>query len=58
MDVGSHLSSGRTMRDSSIVNIAGVAKMPLIKMIHRNQLIIKSLRFLLKEKRKMQNISS
>jgi hypothetical protein len=58
MDVGSHLSSGRTMRDSSIVNIAGVAKMPLIKMIHRNQLIIKSLRFLLKRKRKMLSISN
>jgi hypothetical protein len=46
------------MRDLSIVNIVGVAKIPRIKKIHRNQLIIRSLRFLLKEKRKMLSISS
>jgi hypothetical protein len=47
------------MRDSSIASIVGVAKKPLIQIItHRNQLIIKSLWFLLKEKRKMQNISN
>jgi hypothetical protein len=49
---------GRTMRDSSIVNIVGVAKIPRIKIIYRNQLIIKSLWFLLNGKRKMQNISN
>jgi hypothetical protein len=47
---------GRTMRDSNTVNIAGVAKKPLIVTVHRNQLIIKSLRFLLKEQRRMQSI--
>jgi hypothetical protein len=46
------------MRDSSIVSIVGVAKKPLIQTVHRNQLIIKSLRFLLKEKRKILNILS
>jgi HSP20 family molecular chaperone IbpA len=44
------------MRDSNTVNIAGVAKKPLIVTVHRNQLIIKSLRFLLKEQRRMQSI--
>jgi HSP20 family molecular chaperone IbpA len=44
------------MRDSNTVNIAGVAKKPLIVTVHRNQLIIKSLRFLLKEKRKIKSI--
>jgi hypothetical protein len=44
------------MRDSNTVNIAGVAKKPLIKTVYRNQLIIKSLRFLLKEKRKIKSI--
>jgi hypothetical protein len=44
------------MRDSSIVSIVGVAKIPRIKIIYRNQLIIKSLRFLLKGKRKTQSI--
>jgi hypothetical protein len=58
MDVINHLSYGRTMRDSSIASIVGVAKKPLIQTVHRNQLIIKSLRFLLKRKRKMQSISS
>jgi hypothetical protein len=51
-------SYGRTMRDSNIASIVGVAKKPLIQTVHRNQLIIKSLWFLLKEKRKMQNISN
>jgi hypothetical protein len=44
------------MREINIVNIVGVAKIPRIKIIYRNQLIIKSLWFLLKEKRKMQSI--
>jgi hypothetical protein len=58
MDAISLLSYGRTMGDSSIASIVGVAKKPLIQTVHRNQLIIKFPRFLLKEKRKMQNISS
>jgi HSP20 family molecular chaperone IbpA len=44
------------MRDSNTVNIAGVAKKPLIVTVHRNQLIIKSLRFLLKGQKKMQSM--
>jgi hypothetical protein len=56
MAVRKRRSSGRTMRDSNTVNIAGVAKKPLIVTVHRNQLIIKSLRFLLKGQRKMQSI--
>jgi hypothetical protein len=56
MAVRKRRSSGRTMRDSNTVNIAGVAKKPLIVTVHRNQLIIKSLRFLLKEQRRMQSI--
>jgi hypothetical protein len=44
------------MRDSNTVNIVGVAKKPLIVTVHRNQLIIKSLRFLLREKRKTRSI--
>jgi hypothetical protein len=51
-------SYGRTMRDLNTVNIAGVAKKPLIVTVHRNQLIIRSLRSLLKEKRKMLSILS
>jgi hypothetical protein len=43
------------MRDSNTVNIAGVAKKPLIVTVYRNQLTIKSLWFLLKEKRRMQS---
>jgi hypothetical protein len=58
MDAGSNLSYGRTMRDSNTVNIVGVAKKPLIVTVHRNQTIIKSLRFLLKRKRKMLSTSS
>jgi HSP20 family molecular chaperone IbpA len=46
------------MRDSSTVNIAGVAKKPLIVTVHRNQLIIKSLRSLPKGKRKMLSIAN
>jgi hypothetical protein len=46
------------MRDLNIVNIVGVAKIPRIKIIYRNQLIIRSLWSLLKEKRKMLSISS
>jgi hypothetical protein len=42
--------------DLSIANIVGVAKIPRIKIIYRNQLIIKSPRFLLKERRKMLSI--
>jgi hypothetical protein len=53
-----HLLYGRTMRDLNIVNIVGVAKKPLIQIVHRNQLIIKSLGFLLKRKRKMLSILS
>jgi HSP20 family molecular chaperone IbpA len=44
------------MRDLNTVNIAGVAKKPLIVTVHRNQTTIKSLRFLLKRKRKMLSI--
>jgi hypothetical protein len=51
-------SYGRTMRGLNTVNIAGVAKKPLIVTVHRNQTIIKSLRSLLKRKRKMLSISS
>jgi hypothetical protein len=51
-------SYGRTMRDSNTVNIAGVAKKPLIVTVHRNQMIIRSLRSLLKGKSKMQSISN
>jgi hypothetical protein len=46
------------MRDLNTVNIAGVAKKPLIVTVHRNQTTIKSLRSLLKRKRKMLSISS
>jgi hypothetical protein len=46
------------MRETSIVNIVGVAKIPRIKIIYRNQLTIRSLRSLLKEKRKMLSILS
>jgi hypothetical protein len=56
MAVRKRRSSGRTMRDSNTVNIAGVAKKPLIVTVHRNQLIIRSLRYLPKGKRKMQSI--
>jgi hypothetical protein len=55
-DVVKTLSFGRTKGDSSIVNIVGVAIIPRIKIIYRNQLIIKSPRFLLKERKKMQSI--
>jgi hypothetical protein len=44
------------MRDSSIVSIVGVAIIPRIKIIYRNQLIIKSLGFLLSGKRKTKSI--
>jgi hypothetical protein len=56
MAVRKRQSSGRTMRDSNTVNIAGVAKKPLILTVYRNQLIIRSLRSLPKEKRKIKNI--
>jgi hypothetical protein len=56
MAVRKRQSSGRTMRDSNTVNIAGVAKKPLILTVYRNQLIIRSLRSLPKEKRKMLSI--
>jgi hypothetical protein len=56
MDVINHLSYGRTMRDLNTVNIVGVAKKPLIVTVHRNQMIIRSLRSLLKGKSKMQSI--
>jgi hypothetical protein len=46
------------LRDLNTVNIAGVAKKPLIVTVHRNQMITKSLRFLLRGKSKMQSISS
>jgi hypothetical protein len=46
------------MRDLNTVNIVGVAKKPLIVTVHRNQMIIRSLRSLLKGKSKMQSISS
>jgi hypothetical protein len=58
MAVRKRQSSGRTMRDSNTVNIVGVAKKPLIVTVHRNQMIIRSLRSLLKGKSKMQSISS
>jgi hypothetical protein len=53
-------TSGRVVElgDLSIVNIVGVAKKPLIVTVHRNQTIIKSLRFLLKRKRKTLSILS
>jgi hypothetical protein len=54
----SKLSYGRTTRDLDIAVIVGVAKKPLIVTVHRNQLITKSLRFLLKRKRKMLSTSS
>jgi HSP20 family molecular chaperone IbpA len=44
------------MRDSNTVNIAGVAKKPLIVTVHRNQLIIRSLRSLPKGKRRTKSI--
>jgi hypothetical protein len=44
------------MRGLSIVNIVGVAIIPRIKIIYRNQLIIKSLGFLLKERKKTKSI--
>jgi hypothetical protein len=44
------------MRDSNTVNIVGVAKKPLIVTVHRNQLIIRSLRSLPKEKRRTKSI--
>jgi hypothetical protein len=44
------------MRDSSIVSIVGVAIIPRIKIIYRNQLIIKSLRFLLSGRKKTKSI--
>jgi HSP20 family molecular chaperone IbpA len=56
MAVRKRQSSGRTMRDSNTVNIAGVAKKPLIVTVHRNQLIIRSLRSLPKEKRRTKSI--
>jgi hypothetical protein len=58
MDVVWKNTSGKVVEpgDSSIASIVGVAKKPLIQTVHRNQLIIKSLWFLLKEKRKMQSI--
>jgi hypothetical protein len=55
-DVVKTLSFGRTKGDSNTVNIVGVAKKPLIVTVYRNQLIIKSPRFLLKEKRKTKSI--
>jgi hypothetical protein len=58
MPVVNRASYGRTMRDLNTVNIVGVAKKPLIVTVHRNQMIIKSLRFLLKRKRKTLNTSS
>jgi hypothetical protein len=54
--VANRLSYGRTMRDLNTVNIVGVAKKPLIVTVHRNQTIIKSLRYLLKRKRKTLSI--
>jgi hypothetical protein len=56
MVVRKRQSSGRTMRDSNTVNIVGVAKKPLIVTVHRNQLIIRSLRSLPKGKRKTKSI--
>jgi hypothetical protein len=58
MPVVNRVSYGRTMRDLNTVNIVGVAKKPLIVTVHRNQMIIRSLRSLLKGKSKMQSISS
>jgi hypothetical protein len=58
MPVVNRVSYGRTMRDLNTVNIVGVAKKPLIVTVHRNQMITKSLRFLLRGKSKMQSISS
>jgi hypothetical protein len=60
MDVVYKDTSGRVeeLGDLNTVNIVGVAKTQRIKIIHRNQLIIRSLRSLLKEKRKMLSISS
>jgi hypothetical protein len=55
-DVVKTLSFGRTKGDSNTANIVGVAKKPLIVTVYRNQLIIKSPRFLLKGRRKMQSI--
>jgi hypothetical protein len=51
MAVRKKQSSGRTTRDTSIAKIAGVAI--LVKIIHRNQQNLLSLRFLLKERRKI-----
>jgi hypothetical protein len=58
MDVVLKNPSGKVVEpgDLSIANIVGVARIPRIKIIYRNQLIIKSLWFLLKEKRKMLSI--
>jgi hypothetical protein len=53
MAVVNSLSYGRTMRDSSIAVIVGVAKKPLIVTVHRNQMIIRSLRSLPKGSRRM-----
>jgi hypothetical protein len=58
MPVVNRVSYGRTMRDLNTVNIVGVAKKPLIVTVHRNQMITKSLRFLLKGKSKMQSTSN
>jgi hypothetical protein len=58
MVVANHHKYGRTMRGLNTVNIVGVAKKPLIVTVHRNQTIIKSLRFLLKRKRKTLSILS
>jgi hypothetical protein len=58
MDVINHLIYGRTMGDSSIASIVGVAKKPLIQTVQKNQLIIKFPRFLLKRRKKMLNILS
>jgi hypothetical protein len=54
MVVTNHLSYGRIMRDSGIANNAGVATKA--KIIHRNQQILVSLVYLLKEKKKMLSI--
>jgi len=47
-------SFGRTMRDTDIANFAGVAT--IVKIIHRNQQNLLSLRSLLKERRKTRSI--
>lgn len=47
-------SYGRTMRDTDTANFAGVATK--VKIIHRNQQNLLSLRSLLKERKKMQSI--